>query len=141
MPENSAPESDAARAVSPLLRTDAVHLPGPDAVDRLYAPTDRSVPVLRSLQALLSAGRLGDTGYVSILPVDQGIEHSVACTGRAQPCPPLPWPKMHFYNFIFNPVGQSLVVLLAPQMENLTTRLLERTALIQQSFQRLKKWF
>lgn len=47
-----------------------LHLPGPDAVDRLYAPTDRSIPVLRSLQALFGAGRLGGTGYVSILPVD-----------------------------------------------------------------------
>lgn len=62
-----------------------LHLPGPDAVDRLYAPTDRSVPVLRSLQALLSAGRLGNTGYVSILPVDQGIEHSAGASFAPNP--------------------------------------------------------
>jgi class I fructose-bisphosphate aldolase len=55
---------------------DVLHLPGPDAVDRIYAPTDRSVPVLRNLQHMLSTGRLAGTGYVSILPVDQGIEHS-----------------------------------------------------------------
>ena len=53
-----------------------LHLPGPDVVDRVYAATDRPVPVLRSIQQILDHGRLGGTGYVSILPVDQGIEHS-----------------------------------------------------------------
>ena len=53
-----------------------LHLPGPDFVDRIFMDTDRSPMVLRSLQSLYSRGRLGDTGYVSILPVDQGIEHS-----------------------------------------------------------------
>lgn len=51
-------------------------LPGGDVVDRNFGPSDRSIQTLRSLQALFGSGRLADTGYVSILPVDQGIEHS-----------------------------------------------------------------
>jgi len=53
-----------------------LHLPGPDFVDRVFAATDRSNQVLRNLQWLFDSGRLAGTGYVSILPVDQGIEHS-----------------------------------------------------------------
>ncbi|MCW2986090.1 MAG: class fructose-bisphosphate aldolase [Conexibacter sp.] len=53
-----------------------LHLPGPDFVDRIFRDTDRSTNVLRNLQWLFDHGRLGGTGYVSILPVDQGIEHS-----------------------------------------------------------------
>jgi class I fructose-bisphosphate aldolase len=53
-----------------------LHLPGPDFVDRIFRDTDRSSTVLRNLQWLFDHGRLGGTGYVSILPVDQGIEHS-----------------------------------------------------------------
>jgi fructose-bisphosphate aldolase, class I len=53
-----------------------LHLPGPDFVERIYAVSDRPTPVLRSLETLLSHGRLAGTGYVSILPVDQGVEHS-----------------------------------------------------------------
>lgn len=53
-----------------------LHLPGPDFVDRVYYDSDRSPRVLASLQRLFSHGRLGGTGYLSILPVDQGIEHS-----------------------------------------------------------------
>ena len=55
---------------------DQLYLPGPDFVDRVVAQSDRPVPVLRSLQTLFSHGRLAGTGYLSILPVDQGIEHS-----------------------------------------------------------------
>ena len=55
---------------------DLLHLPGPDFVDRVYAQTDRDPQVLRNLQQLFSSGRLGGTGYLSILPIDQGIEHS-----------------------------------------------------------------
>ena len=55
---------------------ETIHLPGPDYVERIYGLSDRPTPVLKSLQALLDHGRLGGTGYVSILPVDQGIEHS-----------------------------------------------------------------
>lgn len=53
-----------------------LHLPGPDFVDRVMAETDRSPNVLRNLALLQNSGRLGGTGYVSILPVDQGIEHT-----------------------------------------------------------------
>ncbi|MBN2006658.1 MAG: class I fructose-bisphosphate aldolase [Anaerolineae bacterium] len=53
-----------------------LHLPGPDFVDRVVAPSDRPTPVLRSMEALFAHGRLTGTGYLSILPVDQGIEHS-----------------------------------------------------------------
>jgi len=53
-----------------------LNLPGPDFVDRVHAQSDRSVNVMRNLQWILNSGRLAGTGYVSILPVDQGIEHS-----------------------------------------------------------------
>ena len=53
-----------------------LHLPGPDFVDRVWAGSDRPTRVLRSLQALFDGGRLAGTGYLSILPVDQGVEHS-----------------------------------------------------------------
>ncbi|MFQ5554694.1 MAG: fructose-bisphosphate aldolase, partial [Acidimicrobiia bacterium] len=60
-------------------------LPGPDFVDRVLARSDRSPQVLRSIQALFDSGRLGGTGYVSILPVDQGIEHSAAASFAPNP--------------------------------------------------------
>lgn len=60
-------------------------LPGPEFVDRVFAATDRPVPVLRNLQAILNAGRLGGTGYLSILPVDQGIEHSAGASFAPNP--------------------------------------------------------
>jgi class I fructose-bisphosphate aldolase len=62
-----------------------LHLPGPDFVDRALIPSDRSVNVLRNFQAILNAGRLGRTGYVSILPVDQGIEHSAGASFAPDP--------------------------------------------------------
>ncbi len=62
-----------------------LHLPGPDFVDRVMAVTDRSPQVLRNLQSLFDHGRLGGTGYVSILPVDQGIEHSGAASFAPNP--------------------------------------------------------
>jgi len=61
---------------STTLDASELHLPGPDFVDRVLRDTDRSSRVLRNLQWLFESGRLGGTGYVSILPVDQGIEHS-----------------------------------------------------------------
>jgi class I fructose-bisphosphate aldolase len=61
---------------SPKIPRERLHVPGPDWIDRSFGLSDRPVPVLRSLQALLGSGRLAGTGYVSILPVDQGIEHS-----------------------------------------------------------------
>jgi class I fructose-bisphosphate aldolase len=62
-----------------------LHLPGPDFVDRVFAPTDRSPQVLRSLQALFDGGRLAGSGYLSILPVDQGIEHSAGASFAKNP--------------------------------------------------------
>ena len=64
---------------------DSLHLPGPDFVDRIWALSDRSPRVLRSLQSLFDTGRLGGTGYVSILPVDQGIEHSAGASFAPNP--------------------------------------------------------
>ena len=64
---------------------DMLHLPGPDFVDRIFAPSDRPVAVLRSLQQLFDHGRLGGTGYVSILPVDQGIEHTAGASFAPNP--------------------------------------------------------
>lgn len=55
---------------------EALHLPGPDHVDTVWALSDRNNKVLRNLQSIYDHGRLGGTGYLSILPVDQGIEHS-----------------------------------------------------------------
>lgn len=63
----------------------ALHLPGPDWVDRIFAPSDRGVRVLRSLETLFGHGRLAHTGYLSILPVDQGIEHSAGASFSANP--------------------------------------------------------
>lgn len=60
-------------------------LPGPRMVDEVFAASDRSPQVLRSLQSLFSHGRLADTGYVSILPVDQGIEHTAAASFAPNP--------------------------------------------------------
>ncbi len=64
---------------------DELTLPGPDFIDRVFATTDRPPQVLRSLGSLYSHGRLGGTGYVSILPVDQGIEHSAAASFAPNP--------------------------------------------------------
>jgi len=64
---------------------DDLHLPGPDFIDRIFVQTDRSPQVVRNLQSLYDHGRLGGTGYVSILPVDQGIEHSAAASFAPNP--------------------------------------------------------
>jgi class I fructose-bisphosphate aldolase len=64
---------------------DDLHLPGPDFIDRVWSISDRPVQVLRNLQQLYNGGRLGHTGYVSILPVDQGIEHSAAASFAPNP--------------------------------------------------------
>jgi fructose-bisphosphate aldolase, class I len=60
----------------PKISKARLHLPGPDVVDRLFSISDRNNRVLGNLQRIFSSGRLANTGYVSILPVDQGIEHS-----------------------------------------------------------------
>lgn len=62
-----------------------LHLPGPDWVDQIFAPSDRNPRVLRSLQTLFSHGRLANTGYLSILPVDQGIEHTAGASFAPNP--------------------------------------------------------
>jgi class I fructose-bisphosphate aldolase len=64
---------------------DTLHLPGPDFVGRVHGGSDRPTPVLRSLQQLLAHGRLAGTGYLSILPVDQGIEHSAGASFAKNP--------------------------------------------------------
>jgi len=70
---------------SPKISRDRLHLPGPDFIDRIYALTDRNVRVLTNLQRLFGTGRLGNTGYLSILPVDQGIEHSAGASFAKNP--------------------------------------------------------
>ena len=62
-----------------------LHLPGPDFIDRVWRDSDRSISVLRNLQTTLKHGRLGGTGYLSILPVDQGIEHSAGASFAPNP--------------------------------------------------------
>ncbi len=64
---------------------ESLHLPGPDFVDRVFALSDRPARVLRSIATLTGSGRLAQTGYVSILPVDQGIEHSAGASFAPNP--------------------------------------------------------
>jgi len=64
---------------------DQLHLPGPDFIGRVWLGSDRKAPVLRNLQALFDHGRLNGTGYLSILPVDQGIEHSAGASFAPNP--------------------------------------------------------
>lgn len=71
--------------VSKTVSSDQLHLPGPDFVDRIWKESNRSNPVLKSLAALYGNGRLGGSGYLSILPVDQGIEHSAGASFAPNP--------------------------------------------------------
>jgi class I fructose-bisphosphate aldolase len=71
--------------VSSTIPKDGLQLPGPDFVDRVVRDTDRPVPVLRALQTMFDHGRLGGTGYLSILPVDQGIEHTAGASFAKNP--------------------------------------------------------
>ncbi|MBX9673257.1 MAG: class I fructose-bisphosphate aldolase [Candidatus Obscuribacterales bacterium] len=64
---------------------ESLHLPGPDFVDRITAVSDRTPRVMQSLQTLFNTGRLANTGYLSILPVDQGIEHSAGASFAKNP--------------------------------------------------------
>ena len=64
---------------------DQIHVPGPDFVDRIIADSDRSNTLMRNMQLLFNSGRLAGTGYVSILPVDQGIEHSAGASFAKNP--------------------------------------------------------
>lgn len=61
---------------APKIARETLHLPGPDWVNRVFGASDRNIPTLRSLAQMFDHGRLGGTGYLSILPVDQGIEHA-----------------------------------------------------------------
>jgi class I fructose-bisphosphate aldolase len=67
------------------ISSERLYLPGPDFVDRVVALSDRPTPVLRSMQTLFGNGRLAGTGYLSILPVDQGIEHSAGASFAKNP--------------------------------------------------------
>ncbi len=70
---------------TPAFPKDSLVLPGPDFVERVLRDSDRPVPVLRNLQTMFNTGRLGGTGYTSILPVDQGIEHSAIASFSKNP--------------------------------------------------------
>jgi class I fructose-bisphosphate aldolase len=71
--------------VSKTIPKEDLHLPGPDFLDRVFSITDRSPKVVANLKQLFGHGRLGRTGYLSILPVDQGIEHSAAASFAPNP--------------------------------------------------------
>ncbi|MCL4845332.1 MAG: class I fructose-bisphosphate aldolase, partial [Acidobacteria bacterium] len=80
------PEADALLGYTAQgIEKSQLHLPGPDFVDRILATSDRSPQVMRNFQAILDTGRLAGTGYVSILPVDQGIEHSAGASFAPNP--------------------------------------------------------
>ncbi len=64
---------------------DLLHIPGPDWIDRIFAPTDRNQRVLNNLNWMLHTGRLAGSGYMSILPVDQGVEHSAGASFAKNP--------------------------------------------------------
>jgi class I fructose-bisphosphate aldolase len=70
---------------SKTIPKEQLHLPGPDFVDRVHSSSDRLVPVLRNMQTMFNHGRLAGTGYLSILPVDQGIEHSAGASFAPNP--------------------------------------------------------
>ena len=70
---------------TPKIAKERLHLPGPDFVDRIYAASNRNVRVLTNLQRIFGHGRLRHTGYLSILPVDQGIEHSAGASFAKNP--------------------------------------------------------
>jgi fructose-bisphosphate aldolase, class I len=70
---------------SKTVSKDQLHLPSADFVDKIFAATNRNTQVLRSLQSLYGTGRLANTGYVSILPIDQGIEHSAGASFAKNP--------------------------------------------------------
>jgi class I fructose-bisphosphate aldolase len=71
--------------VSKGIPKETLHLPGPDYIDRVYGLSDRPTPVLKNLSWIIHQGRLAHTGYVSILPVDQGIEHSAGASFAPNP--------------------------------------------------------
>jgi len=70
---------------SKTISKNIIHAPGSDFVDRIWADSNRNIPTLRSMQALFDHGRLGGTGFLSILPVDQGIEHAAGASFAPNP--------------------------------------------------------
>ena len=78
-------EADSLLTYKAKFPKEKLHLPGPDFVDRIFSQTDRSINVLKNLQWIYMTGRLAGTGYVSILPVDQGIEHSAGASFAPNP--------------------------------------------------------
>ncbi len=70
---------------TPKVKKDQLHIPGPDWIERIFIPSDRPNPMLRNMQLLFNTGRLAGTGYLSILPVDQGIEHSAGASFAPNP--------------------------------------------------------
>ncbi|GAB3833370.1 class I fructose-bisphosphate aldolase [Pontibacter rugosus] len=70
---------------SATVSKDLLHVPGPDFLERVFLPSNRSIPVIRSLATLFNHGRLAGTGYLSILPVDQGIEHTAGFSFAPNP--------------------------------------------------------
>jgi len=78
-------ESDSLLNYTAKFPKESLHLPGADFVDRIFIPSDRNINVLRSLQTIFNHGRLSGTGYMSILPVDQGIEHSAGASFAPNP--------------------------------------------------------
>jgi class I fructose-bisphosphate aldolase len=70
---------------TPKISKAGLHLPSGSFIDDIFAHSDRSIQTLKSLNSLFNHGRLGGTGYVSILPVDQGIEHSAGASFAKKP--------------------------------------------------------
>ena len=83
---------------SKTISKDQLHLPGPDFVDRIWINSDRSPHVLRNLQLMYNNGRLSKSGYLSILQVDQGIEHSAGASFAKNPIYFDPENMINFYN-------------------------------------------
>ncbi len=79
------PKADLLTFATPKVSRDLLHVPGPDFIDRCFIPTDRSPLVLRNLASIYNHGALAGTGYLSILPVDQGIEHSAGASFAPNP--------------------------------------------------------
>ena len=78
-------ETDNLLGYKAKVSSDLLHLPGPDFIDRTWKNSDRNPQVLRNLASIYNHGRLGGTGYLSILPVDQGIEHSAGASFTPNP--------------------------------------------------------
>ena len=78
-------EADSLLSYKAKFPKDQLNLPGPDSVERIFTQTDRNISVLKNLTWILNTGRLAGSGYVSILPVDQGIEHSAGASFAPNP--------------------------------------------------------